>query len=54
MNIQIEQQFFSSTSQVCKMKISVEFDIEIAKVFEVWKGELTEEVLIELIKNKKL
>jgi ribosomal protein L20A (L18A) len=53
MSIQIEQQFFSSTSSVCKMKISVEFDIEIEKVFEILKEELTEEVLIELIKNKK-
>jgi hypothetical protein len=53
MDIKVEHQSFSSTNPICEITLSVKFGIEISKLLEIWKGELNEEILIELMKNKK-
>jgi hypothetical protein len=51
--IKLEQQHYTTTSSECTIKVSATFNIEIEKFCNIYKGQLTEQVLNQLIKERK-
>jgi hypothetical protein len=57
-SVKLEYQQYTTTSSTCTIKVSATFNIEIEKLRSIYtrntyNGELTEESLIQLIKERK-